>query len=274
MSAGHRPRVGRTLLAIVIAIPFVYPFLFLVGTALKQKDDFYDAPAGLPSRITFDNLASAWQDAALGPAMLRSAVAVTVAVVVTVTISVAGAFWFTRHQGRFARGLRWAVIGTMAVPVPVFIIPLFLQFNDWDMTNSLVAVGFVFAAWNASFGLYLTDAYLRGLPADVVEAADIDGATPLQQLRYVIIPLSKPVLATLAVLTFVWSWSDLLISVVLVQDPAKRLLIPSTALLNDKFSSDVPRNAAGVLIALLPILLVFLAGQRALVRGIMAGVGK
>lgn len=267
-------RPGRTLIAILIAIPFIYPFVFLLGTALKPNEQFIEDAAGLPSSLTLENLDDAWTTAALGPAMARSAVAVAVAVVVTVTISVAGAFWFLNHRGRVAALLRWAVIATMAVPVPVFIIPLFLQVNRWGLDDSLVTVGFAFAAWNASFGLYLTYAYLQGLPLDVLEAAAIDGASRFQQLRYIIIPLSRPVLATLAVLTFVWAWSDLLISVVLVQDPAQRLLIPSTALLADRFSSDVPRDAAGVLIALLPIVLVFLAGQRALVRGITAGVGK
>jgi ABC-type glycerol-3-phosphate transport system permease component len=274
MSAGRRWSKGRTVIAIVIAIPFVYPFIFLVGTALKTSDDFYANPAGLPSSLTLRNVDAAWSEAELGPAMVRSAIAVGLAVIVTVVISVAGAAWFMRHHGRVASALRWAVIGTMAVPVPVFIIPLFLQFNDWGIGDNLVSLAFVFAAWNASFGLYLTHAYLQGLPRDVLEAADLDGASPFQQLRHIIVPLSRPVLATLAVLSFVWSWSDLLIAVVIVQDPAMRLLIPSTALLSDRFVSNVPANAAGVVIALVPILLVFLVGQRALVRGITAGVGK
>ena len=102
----------------------------------------------------------------------------------------------------------------------------------------------------------------------------MDGASQLQLLLLVMLPLSLPVLATLAVLTFIWSWSDLLISIVLVQDPAKRLLTPATALLSDQYSTNVPKNAAGVLIAIVPMLIVFLIGQRALVRGILAGVGK
>jgi ABC-type glycerol-3-phosphate transport system permease component len=135
-------------------------------------------------------------------------------------------------------------------------------------------LGVVYAAWNAPFGLYLMYAFFDGLPSDVLEAAQVDGANSLQSLLRVLMPLSKPALATLAVLTFIWSWSDLLISIVLVQDPSKRLLTPATALLSDQFSTNVPKNTAGVLIAVLPLLAVFLLGQRSLVRGILAGVGK
>jgi raffinose/stachyose/melibiose transport system permease protein/N-acetylglucosamine transport system permease protein len=206
--------------------------------------------------------------------MIHSLIAVSVAVVATIAVSAAGAYWFTTHRGRLASTLRWLLIGTMAIPPPVFIVPLFVQLSDWGFTDDLVALGIVYAAWNAPFGLYLTYAFFEGLPPEVVEAAKVDGASSLQTLMRVLLPLSRPALATLGVLTFIWSWSDLLISVVLVQDPSKRLLTPATALLGDQFSTNVPKNTAGVLIAILPLLAVFLLGQRSLVRGILAGVGK
>jgi raffinose/stachyose/melibiose transport system permease protein/N-acetylglucosamine transport system permease protein len=162
----------------------------------------------------------------------------------------------------------------MAIPPPVFIIPLFVELSDWGVTDNLFMLGVVYAAWNAPFGIYLMYAFFDTLPAEVLEAAQVDGANALQVLLRVLMPLSKPALATLAVLTFIWSWSDLLISVVLVQDPSRRLLTPATALLSDQFSTNVPKNTAGVLIAILPLLAVFLLGQRSLVRGILAGVGK
>jgi ABC-type glycerol-3-phosphate transport system permease component len=265
---------SKTAVLVVFCVPFLYPFVFLVGTALKPLSAFNQNEVNLPSRPTLTNLESAWNFASLGPAMLHSAIAVGVAVVVTVGISAAGAFWFLGHDGRVARVARYCLIGTMALPPPVFIIPLFVLISAHGLANSLVVVGLVYAGWNASFGLYLTYAYFRGLPAEVLEAAEVDGASRLQLLWRVIVPLSKPVLATLAVLTFIWSWSDLLISVVLVQDPGRRLLTPATALLASQYSTNTPRNAAGVLIAILPILVVFLVGQRWLVRGILAGVGK
>ena len=89
-----------------------------------------------------------------------------------------------------------------------------------------------------------------------------------------LLPLSRPALATLAALAFLWSWSDLLISVILVQDPGHRTVTSSVALLADQFSTNTPRLAAGVLIALVPTLLVFAFGQRYIARGVTAGVGK
>jgi raffinose/stachyose/melibiose transport system permease protein len=265
---------SRTLVITLATLPFLYPFVFLLGTALKSANEFQTNEAGLPHALTLTGIREAWTDASLGSAMLHSLVAVGIAVFVTVLVSASGAFWFLRHEGRLAKLLRIGLIGTMAIPLPAFIIPLFVLLADHGLTDNLIVMGLVYAGWNSSFGLYLTYAYFKGLPPEVLEAAQIDGATVVQQLRYVVMPLSKPVLVTLGVFAFIWSWSDLLAAVILVQDPAQRLLVPATALLADAHQNNVPRTASGVVIAMIPMVIVFLLGQRALVRGITSGVGK
>jgi raffinose/stachyose/melibiose transport system permease protein len=273
-SSRHGVSIPRTALVVVAALPFVYPFVFLVGLALKPLSEFNQDPVGLPTSPTFSNLRGAWTEAGLGDAMVHSLIAVGLAVVVTVGISACGGYWFYRHRGRPAKLLLIALIGTMALPAPVFIIPLFVLLADYRATDNLVVLALVYAGANSSFGLYLVYTFLIRLPGELAEAASVDGASTLQLFTRVLLPLSRPVLTTLAVLAFVWSWSDLLIAVVLVQDPGRRLLTPATALLSDQYSTEIPKEAAAVLIALLPMLIVFLLGQRSLVRGIVSGVGK
>lgn len=253
----------------------LYPFLFLIATALKPQADFVSNPSGIPHHLTFANFSSAWGVADLGSALLHSLLAVGVGVVLTVSVSAAGAYWFYLHRSRLSTLLRGALVATMALPPPVFIIPLYVLISTSGLANNLFVLGVVYAGWNASFGLYLVHTYMkRGMPPDVLDAAQIDGASRPQILRYVVLPLLRPVLATLSVLAFVWSWSDLLISIVLIQDPGRRTLIPATALLTTRYNTDLPANAAAVVIALLPMLLVFLLGQRHLRRGLLAGIGK
>lgn len=266
---------GRIALLLVATIPFIFPFWILLSTALKPLNEFQASPISWPDDPTLDNVSGAWREAELGRAMLNSVIAVTVGVVVTAAISSAAAFWFLRHRGRLARILRIALIGTMALPPPIFVIPLFVLLADWRLTDNLVVLGFVYAAWNGGFGLYLMYSYYRGaIPPEVLEAAEVDGASVFTQYRRLVLPLSRPALATLGALVFVWSWSDLLLALILIQDSSSRPLIPATALLADRYLSDVPSQAAGVLIALIPMLVVFLIGQRYLKRGIMAGIGK
>jgi ABC-type glycerol-3-phosphate transport system permease component len=197
-----------------------------------------------------------------------------VAVATAVAVSAAGAFWFLLHGGRLAKALRVLLVGTMALPPPVFIIPLFVILSDRGLTSNLVVLGVVYAAWSSGFGLYLLYTFYRGLPPELLEAARVDGASTLQLFLRVILPLSRPAIATLAALTFLWSWSDLLIAVVLVREPSSRTLTVAAALLSDQYATNTTRNAAGVLIALLPMLLAFLVAQRYIARGIVAGAGR
>lgn len=264
----------RTSLMAVLSLPFLYPFLFLVNTALKPNREFERDATSFTSNPTSANLASAWNDAGLGGAMLNSLIAVSIAVVFTLVVSVSAAFWFIRHEGRWSTTWRILLIATTAIPLPVYIIPLFLQLSGKGLTDNLYVMGVIYAGWNASLGLYLIHTFLKAIPSELLEAARIDGANVWQQLVYMIVPLAKPMIATVAILSFVWSWGDLLAGVVIVQDPDRRLLVPATALLNDIHLSNIPRTAAAVLIAITPMFIVFMVGQRALVRGILAGSGK
>ncbi len=186
---GNRTSVGRTAILVVATLPFLYPFFFLVSTAFKPLADFNNDEIGLPAQPHDGEPAKRLVDRRpRAPRCVHSLIAVGVAVIVTVLLASTGAFWFVRHQGRISGTLRWLLIGTMAVPPPVFIIPLFIQLSDWNLTDNLLALGFVYAAWNVSFGLYLMYAFLTSLPAEVTEAAEVDGASAWQLLTRVMLP--------------------------------------------------------------------------------------
>ncbi len=266
--------VSKTVWLIVATVPFVVPFLFLISTAVKSVEDYQKDPIGLPENPSLANLKDAWSEASLGSAMLNSWFIVGLAVLLTLILSSAAGFWFLDHTGRTARTLWVALLATMVVPAPVFIIPLFVNLSNVGVVSNRAMLALTYAAVNSAFGMYLMKAYFDGLPREIRESARVDGATHWQQFWHLILPLSKPALATLAALSFLWSWSDLLLAVVLIQDPVKRPLTAAVALLSDQYSTNTPKLAAGVLIAILPVIVVFLFAQRFLAKGVAAGVGK
>ncbi len=267
---------GRTALALVATIPFLYPFVFLVGTVVKTREEYVQEPVGLPNSVSTGYLSRAWDRGDLGPAMLHSMIAVLTGVVLLAVVSSMAAFWFMRHRGRLARLGQGTLLALTAFPVVVMVIPLFVLLADAGLSDNLVILGVVYAAINAPFGVFLMRAYFEnGIPPEVLEAAEVDGASVATQFVRIILPLSLPALATLMALGFVWSWGDLLISVVLVQDETRRTLTTaSAALVSGRFDYDPQLAAATVLISMVPVIFVFMASQRALVRGLTGGVGK
>jgi ABC-type glycerol-3-phosphate transport system permease component len=267
--------VSRTGIAAVISVPFLYPFFFLATTALKPESQYVHDKLGLPERLTSAHLHYAWVNAHLGRAMVNSFIACGVGVVVLIAISSTGAYWFLRHPGRFPRALMVTLLGAWLFPLVIWIVPFFVEMTRLGLQDNLVVLGIVYGVSNAPFGLYLMYTFYReGIPPDVAEAAEVDGASTFQQFRRIILPLSRPAIGTLCALGFVWTWGDLLLAVVLIQSPDKWTLTQAAATLIQRFNLSVQSQAAAALVSILPLLLVFLLAQRTIVRGFTAGIGK
>jgi ABC-type glycerol-3-phosphate transport system permease component len=165
------------------------------------------------------------------------------------------------------------------VPFVIYVIPLFVLFSQLGLTDNLVILGIAIAAVNVPFGIFLAVAYLRsGLPRDVVEAARVDGATTWQEFSAIVLPLMRPALGTLAALGFIWAWGDLLMSVIFIQSADNYTMTVATSTISRNSpqhgASAVQVLAAAGLIAIVPLALVFLLFQRAISRGLVAGVGR
>jgi raffinose/stachyose/melibiose transport system permease protein len=259
----------------VIAVPFLYPFFFLATTALKPESQYVHDKLGLPQRVSFEHLHYAWVNAHLGHAMLNSFIACGVGVLVLIVISSTGAYWFLRHPARRSKALMVTLMGAWLFPLVIWIVPFFVLMTQLGLADNLVVLGVIYGASNAPFGLYLMHTfYKEGIPPEVAEAAEVDGASTFQQFRRIILPLSRPAIGTLGALGFVWTWGDLLLAVVMIQTPGKWTLTQAASTLIQRFNLSTQSQAAAALVSILPLLVVFLLAQRTIVRGFTAGIGK
>lgn len=265
----------RTAFVVLLAIPFIYPFAFLIMTAVKSQREYVLNPVGWPHSPTGENFSYAWNAAHLGHAMVNSVIAVSTGVVVACGLGAAAAFWFRRHTGWYAKILLIVMIGAQVLPWTLWLIPFFINLSNWHLTNNLVVLGVVYGALNGPFATWLMWSFYRqGIPGEVLEAAEVDGAGVIQQFARVVLPLSIPGLATVAALTFVFMWGELLFAVILMQDTSKLTLTAAAAALVGQFNPAIQATAAAALVAIAPMLIVFAVAQRAIMRGITAGVGK
>lgn len=265
----------RTLIAVLLAIPFLYPFVFMALTAARTTEDYVAAPTGWPKDWTLDFFGEAWTRADLGDAMINSVIAVGVGVLVCVGVSLAGAFWFLRHRGRWATVLLGMIGGVWVVPFVVYIIPMFTFVSSMGLADNLIVLGVIYAAANAPFALYLISSFLRsGLPLELLEAAEVDGASLRSQFLRIVVPLARPAIGTAVALGFLFMWGDLLFAVVLMNDVKDMPVTAAASTLVGRYELPVQLNTAGALLAVLPVLAVFGFAQRAIVRGFTSGIGK
>jgi ABC-type sugar transport system permease subunit len=265
----------RLLFVSVVAVTYLYPFFFLLSTALRPTLDYARNPLGFPTHLTLSHMVFAWNNANLGQAVLNSVLAVSVCVLVTVVISTLGAFWLRRHPGRVGGVVLTVVMASWLVPLVIFVLPLFVTLSRLHLTNNLPVLGVIYAATTVPFGLYFLSSYYKeGLPNEVLEAAAVDGASLLRTFARIVVPLTRPALGALAALAFVWAWGDLLVAVIMLSNPSRYTATVAAALLTGRFDFSPQAQAAAAVIAMIPMLVVFLMAQRAIVRGFTAGFGK
>lgn len=265
----------RTAMVAVATIPFIAPFLFLASTALRTRADYIRDPVGVPGDLTLSHIRFAWDTANLGHAALNSLITVVVSASVLTLTSIAAAYWFLRHSSRLSRGLLVLMVSLWVIPFVIYLLPLFVMLSDAGLTDNLFVLGVVYAATNLPFGVFFMYTYLlHGFPKEVRDAAQVDGASRVREFLFVVLPLSRPALGTLAALGVVWTWGDLLLALVLLQSDGNYTLTVAASALVTRTDAGVQEGAAAALIAISPVLIVFLVAQRAIARGFTAGIGK
>lgn len=259
----------KTVVAAVIAVPFVVPFLFLVATAFRTRADYIDDPGGLPHSFTWDNVVSAWQQADLGRALVNTLIVCVVACVVCAATAVAAAFWFRIHQGRVVDGLRWLLVAGYAVPMIAWLIPVFVILANGGLTDDLVVAGVVNGVSSLPFALYLVHTFFgQVLTPELLEASTLDGAGIFRTFRSIAVPLALPAVAAVVALVFVWTFGDLLVSATLLQgDPSVYTITLAATSLSTREDVNLQGQAAAALVALIPTLVVFVGAQKALAMG-------
>jgi multiple sugar transport system permease protein len=255
----------------LLSVIAIYPLIFVAQTAFKTEAGYAVDPVGLPDPPTLDYLKQALDAGRVVDYSLNSLLVVGCAVAVLVVIASMAGFALARLQFPGRAILFIGIIGLMAVPAAVLMIPLFRTVGQLGLINTYPGLILTYAALNLPFSIYLVAAYVSGLPHEILEAAEVDGASLVRQLRSVVVPMSVPALATIVTLNFLWLWNELLFGLLILQDPDMRTLTVGLATLQGQHTTPVPLLAAGLLISLGPVLLVFLFSQRNLSRGLTAG---
>jgi multiple sugar transport system permease protein len=262
VTATRRRRLPvRPLLAHLLALVVVAPMLWVLLSALKPGGEVFST--GLPSRWTLDNIEYVLTEIPLPRFLLNSAiVSVAVTAIALVTHSMAA---YALARLRFpGRGVAFSmIISTMLVSLPVILVPLFMVVRELGMLDSYAGL-IVPAIFNA-FGIFLLRQYYLNVPRELEEAAELDGCGYWRRYWNVILPLSRPVLASLAVLFFLANWNAFLWPLTIIRNPNLRVVQVGIAGLQGQYASAYHYILAAAIVAAIPTVLVFLAGQRRLV---------
>lgn len=262
------------LLLVVLTATSLYPFVFVATTAFKSTRNYARDPIGLPDPPTLDFMLRALTTGNVPAYLLNSLIVVGVAVMLLLILSSMAGYALSVLRFRGSQLVLLGVVCLLAVPAAVVMIPLYRTVGQLGLMNSHLGLILTYTALQLPFSIYLMTSYFNGLPRDILEAAEMDGAGPFHRFRTIAVPLAFPALSTLATLNFLWLFNELLFALLLMRDDANRTLPVGLATLQSQLSTPVPLLASGLLISLVPVLVVFFVAQRELARGLTVGAVK
>jgi ABC-type glycerol-3-phosphate transport system permease component len=258
----------------VLTLLSLYPFIFVAISAFKTTKNYAADPIGLPAQPTLEFMQRALTTGNVATYLVNSLVVVSTAVVLLLVLASLAGFAISCLGFKGSSALLLGIVCLIAVPAAVVMIPVYRTVGQLGLMNSYVGLALTYVGLNLPFSIYLMASFFNGLPVPVLEAATVDGAGPVRIFTSIAIPLSKPALATLATLNFLWLFNELLFALLILQDDEKRTLPVGLATLQGQHTTPVPLLAAGLLISLGPVLIVFFVAQRELVRGLTLGAVK
>lgn len=256
--------VGLLLGAVITLVPFGLGLL----TSFTSAEQFAtDPPLSLPKPPTLENYVGL-SDAGFGRAIVVTALMTAVILLGQLVFSVLAAYAFARLQFPGRDTLFWVYIATLMVPATVTVVPLYLMMAEAGLRNTFWALVLPFM-FGSPYAIFLLREYFRSIPRDLINAARLDGAHTLDVITHVVVPASRPILVTLALITVVSQWNNFLWPLVITSGSKWQVLTVATAGLQTQYNAQWTLVMAATTVAIVPLIVLFIAFSRNIVRSIV-----
>ena len=282
-------KVISIIILVILAILFLFPLYWIVTGAFKPTTDIYASqPVWWPSEWVTSNFAKLFTKRSaplftigslVGPTVpaairwLINTVFMAVASMILTCVTSAMAGYALAKKRFIGRGVLFTlIVCAMALPKQVILIPLLREMSSLQLYNTIWAVIFPIVGW--PFGIFLMKQFSEGIPGEMLEAARIDGASELTTFTRIALPIIKPGIGALAIFTFINSWNDYFMQLIMLSSTSKLTISLGIAKLQAENSTDYGLIMAGAALAAVPIIIVFLAFQKYFTKGITMGAVK
>ncbi|GAA1221191.1 carbohydrate ABC transporter permease [Rhodoglobus aureus] len=252
----------------------ITPLLLMVSNSLRTTQDMATQPLGLPLPPDFSSYQKAWITASFETYFVNSVFVTVGSVLLSTAVSLLAAYAFARTKSKFFMGLEGLFLSGLMLPVYLAILPLFFMLDSLGLTSNLWSLIFIYGALGIPFSTFVLASFFRQLPIELDEAARLDGAGPFATFWRVHLPLVRPAIATVIVFRFVPVWNDFFYPLILIRDQDKYTLPVGITRFFGEYQTDWATLFAGLTLATIPLVVVFLIATKQIVSGLTAGMSK
>ncbi len=280
-SAAAGSPARRTLARLVVylvlgtmALAFLYPVVLMLLTAFKSTPEIFRNPFGLPEGWTLDGFREVWRRAHFGT-YLRNSVLITGSSALLLLVTAApAAYALARYSFRLRAALFLVFLAGIMIPIRLGILPLYLLMRDLNLIDSPLALIFTYTASGMPMSVFLLSVFFRNLPRELEDAARIDGCTEVQTFWQIMLPLVRPGLATVVIVNVVPWWNDFFFPLLFLPSDTWRTIPLGMQIFFGQHLIDWSLVFSGMVLASLPLLVIYLAMSRQFIEGLTAGAVK
>jgi raffinose/stachyose/melibiose transport system permease protein len=264
----------RQFLVIAATVLSLFPVYFMIVSAFKTKSQYLDNKWGLPLQPVLTNFVTALAGEKFFLRFANSLILTVGSVGISLIIACLAAYAFARMPFRGKKTLFNLVLALMVVPPVVMVVPLFVSMVAWKMVNTYHGTILIYVGLLMPFSVFLMTNFFRTIPREIIEAARMDGCSTARVFWSIMMPLSAPSVLTLTVVNAMWVWNELLIALIFLQRDDMKTLMVGIASMRSRNYVDIPATMAGLLVATIPIVILYIFGQRYFIRGLTSGAVK
>lgn len=259
------------VLMLALTITILFPLYYMTVNSFKEREQYVSDTLGVPEPVTADNYVDAFKGKNFLQWFANSTILAVCATAITMVIALLAAYAFAKMRFRGRDTLFRIMIPLMSIPPVAMIIPQFQLVSSFGMVNTLSSVIFIYCGLMLPMTIYMFRNFLISVPNAMLESARIDGCSRLRTLVSIVMPLATPAIITSSVVNVVWIWNELLIALVFLQRESLRTLIVGITLFRGRYTLNVPVIMAGLMAVTIPMIILYIFGQRKLVEGLLAG---
>jgi raffinose/stachyose/melibiose transport system permease protein len=265
--------VVKALLLVYAAVT-LYPLYWLMISAFKSNQEFFNRPYAWPQNFQIDNITRAWDLGKMGQALINSTIVTLAAVVLTIVLGTLAAYALERFTFKMNNIIKGIFLLGMLIPIHSTLVPLFIFMNKIGLLDTYWSLILPYTAFELPIAIFLGMAYLASIPREVEEAAMIDGNGWWGVFGRIIFPLCLPVISTVTIMAFLRFWNDFSFALVFINSQALKTLPLSLSLFSDGFGTDYSLTMGAMFIAVIPTIVIYLIFQEQIMKGMVAGSVK
>jgi len=270
-------KLKKTPLYIMLGIfGFValYPLVWMIYTSVKSNGDISISSFALPTKFHFENYSNAWETAKIGVYFFNSAFVSIISIVITILVGASAAFILSKFEFKLRKFVYTLFIVGMLIPLQSVLVPLFIQMRSLHLLDTEWSLILSYTAFGLPVTIFVLESFMRGFPDSIIEAAVMDGSSIPRLFFSIIIPMTRPAIATITILNFLNNWKEFSFALIFITSDDKKTLPLGLYNFLGAYTSDYAGLMAALVISSIPVVILYLVLQEQIINGMTAGAVK